>query len=302
MKQLPKIAVLTVFYENNINDYFLRYFNSLDKIINLKNNSFKIKVFILDNSKVLKLNRFFKINQISLNSNSYSVIEKEIAGFAAGNNFLFNLVEKTYNPDYIFLLNPDTEIKKNCIDILLKRITSSDKIFCVEAKQYPFEHPKWYDKNTLETSWCSGACLLINATSFKYLDGFDEIFQMYVEDVDLSWRALNHGFNLLYEPLANVVHHTYGLNKNQIRRQYWSIKNNIIMRYKFGGLNKIFDGIVLVTGIAIQALKRRKIAELTNITSALITGLIDALLRAKRIKLSKVNNNITFNGFNYGCN
>ncbi|TFC90428.1 MULTISPECIES: glycosyltransferase family 2 protein [Cryobacterium] len=54
--------------------------------------------------------------------------------------------------------------------------------------------------------WLSGACLLVRRTAFEELNGFDEGFFMYFEDVDLGYRMGKAGWTNVYTPAASVVH------------------------------------------------------------------------------------------------
>jgi GT2 family glycosyltransferase len=76
----------------------------------------------------------------------------------------------------------------------------------IEARQFPEEHNKQYDAETLETPWASGACLLICEDIFKKIGGFDPNFFMYLEDVDFSWRARAAGFSVKIAPRAIFGH------------------------------------------------------------------------------------------------
>ncbi len=54
--------------------------------------------------------------------------------------------------------------------------------------------------------WLSGACLMIREETFNYMDGFDEGYFMFVEDVDLCFRAKKEGWRSLYVPDAVLTH------------------------------------------------------------------------------------------------
>src|SRR5207245_2413260 len=55
---------------------------------------------------------------------------------------------------------------------------------------------------------CGGAaCALVRRKPFETVDGFDERFFMYMEDVDLCARLGEAGFRLRYLPDAVAVHH-----------------------------------------------------------------------------------------------
>lgn len=54
--------------------------------------------------------------------------------------------------------------------------------------------------------WVSGAFFLARRQAFDDVGGFDERYFMYVEDVDLCWRLHEAGWDIAYEPGAEVVH------------------------------------------------------------------------------------------------
>ncbi|MGO4691570.1 glycosyltransferase family 2 protein [Glaciibacter sp. 2TAF33] len=54
--------------------------------------------------------------------------------------------------------------------------------------------------------WLSGSCLLVRRTAFEEVQGFDEGFFMYFEDVDLGYRLGKAGWKNVYTPSATVVH------------------------------------------------------------------------------------------------
>ena len=57
-----------------------------------------------------------------------------------------------------------------------------------------------------DTGWLSGACLLVRRSAFSTINGFDETFFMYFEDVDLGYRLGRAGFRNVYAPSARVFH------------------------------------------------------------------------------------------------
>jgi N-acetylglucosaminyl-diphospho-decaprenol L-rhamnosyltransferase len=54
--------------------------------------------------------------------------------------------------------------------------------------------------------WVSGACVLVRRSVLEQLDGFDEGFFMYCEDIDVCRRLRSAGHELVYEPRAVVSH------------------------------------------------------------------------------------------------
>jgi N-acetylglucosaminyl-diphospho-decaprenol L-rhamnosyltransferase len=64
----------------------------------------------------------------------------------------------------------------------------------------------WDHAVAARVDWVSGAAFLARRTCFDALGGFDEAYFMYMEDVDLCWRAHRAGWAVAYEPAAQVVH------------------------------------------------------------------------------------------------
>lgn len=95
--------------------------------------------------------------------------------------------------DAFLCLNPDGALHSQALRHLLSAVTATPHAL-LEARQFPEEHPKPYDPLTGDTPWSSGACLLVPNTVYQRLGGFDPNFFMYLEDVDLSWRARAAGF------------------------------------------------------------------------------------------------------------
>jgi GT2 family glycosyltransferase len=154
-------------------------------------------------------------------------------GFARGVNFL----ARQGTGDFLFLLNPDTELEPDCLEKLLQRSEADPRIAICEAKQSPREHPKTFDSTTGETTWCSGAAVLIRRAAFEELGGFDEhLYFMYCEDVDLSWKLWIRGWKCVYNRDAVVRHYTQDLvpGKRRTMENYFSFRNSIFLFYRFG--------------------------------------------------------------------
>jgi len=64
----------------------------------------------------------------------------------------------------------------------------------------------WDHASASTVDWVSGTFLVVRRSVFDALGGFDEGYFMYVEDVDLCWRARELGGRVAYEPSARVIH------------------------------------------------------------------------------------------------
>jgi GT2 family glycosyltransferase len=82
--------------------------------------------------------------------------------------------------------------------------------------------------------WVDGACLLARTTALEQVGGFDPLFFMYFEEVDLCRRLAAHGWETWYEPAATVVHHrsrSADLDVAAKDRRYYTSKYRYVARY-----------------------------------------------------------------------
>lgn len=63
------------------------------------------------------------------------------------------------------------------------------------------------EREPVEVFGVSGGAALYRREMLQDVDGFDESFFAYLEDVDLAWRARMRGWRALYAPAAVVHHH-----------------------------------------------------------------------------------------------
>ena len=54
--------------------------------------------------------------------------------------------------------------------------------------------------------WVSGSCFLARRSALEELGGFDEAYFMYLEDMDLCWRAHDAGWGVGFAGTAEVTH------------------------------------------------------------------------------------------------
>lgn len=206
--------------------------------------------------------------------------------------------------DYYFVVNLDTIIEPDAIHILIDRMEADPRIGIAEARQSPREHPKYYDPITGETSWCSGACMMVRPSALRQIGGgFMPSFFMYAEDVDLSWRMWLRGWKCIYVHEAVVQHFTEDLDpkKTPKHQHYYSMRNGALMRAMYGSKKELLLHYLAMFRVGTLSRNplwhkwgtiKAAIASLRHLPSA-IRG------RAERARLG-TNRWVFFNGWTYG--
>lgn len=207
---------------------------------NLKNVSL---LFCDNNSSDQTVDKLAKIKEEY--SKKFNKIEYIISGknngFGVGNNKAAELGDSPY----IFFLNIDTEINEDTLSKLEKHIeNSSDEFGMWELVQKPYEHPKYYDPLTWETSWSSGACMIVKRDIFEQIGGFDKNIFMYCEDVEISWNLRRHGYKIKYLADTPITHYSYTKpNEFKYTQFVYAFISNYYLRAKYGSLKNFLRGM-----------------------------------------------------------
>jgi len=104
-----------------------------------------IRVFFLDNNSSDGSPEFLAELLPSLPYRAHLLRSRRNQGFAGGMNRLAGQSQS----EFMFILNPDTEIDEGCLEKLVARAEADDRIAICEARQYPREHPKAVDRGRI---------------------------------------------------------------------------------------------------------------------------------------------------------
>ena len=203
---------------------------------------------------------------------SREVIEKEFPavrylqlernyGFAEG----YNRALQHNDADYFLLLNSDVEVTENWLETLVRVMESSSEIGACQPKILQLDHPEKFEyagasggfidrfgypfcrgriMNVQETDigqydapisvfWASGAAVLIRASVWKELEGFDSDFYAHMEEIDLCWRMKNLGYKVAVCPQSKVYHLGGGsLSYGNPQKIYLNFRNNLFLLFK----------------------------------------------------------------------
>ncbi len=221
----PKVDVLVVLY--NSSRFLGPFLQSLRTI------TFPVTIYFLDNGSGDETPQILEGAISQLPFRVYFLRSLKNNGFAHG----MNLLARQGSGQFMFMLNPDTELLAGCLERLLARVEADHRIAICEARQQPREHPKTYNSDTGETSWCTGAAILVRRQAFEQVGGFDSaIFFMYCEDVDLSWKFWLSDWKCVYVPDAVIRHYTQDLlpGKKRTVENYFSFRNSLFLFYRYG--------------------------------------------------------------------
>ncbi|OIO07722.1 hypothetical protein AUJ27_01975 [Candidatus Falkowbacteria bacterium CG1_02_37_44] len=186
------------------------------------------EIILIDNNSSQKIS-----DDIIKELNLKYIINDQNLGFAKA----INQGIKAARAEYILLLNSDVIVEKQAIAELLgyfekenqagiigpkfiypdgKNQISSGKFsnfwcelfrFTLLYKILPFGIYNKDFKNVRSVDWLSGGCILIRQQVIERIGLFNENYFFGTEDKDFCLRAKNNGWQVIYYPPAQVIHH-----------------------------------------------------------------------------------------------
>lgn len=203
-----------------------------------ESSSYDAEIIVVDNASqdgtVEMLHADFPAVRLIANSQN--------AGFTRANNQALAVAQG----QYLYLLNPDTEIVKGALPALTEymdsaensrvgivgpRLLNPDQSLQSSRRRFPtfatalLESPilqQWFPRNrwlsryymqdtsdekVQDVDWVVGAAMLVRRSLFEQIGGLDERFFMYSEELDWCYRAKQAGWRVVYFPRAQIIHH-----------------------------------------------------------------------------------------------
>lgn len=217
--------------------------DNFNSILSSKYDLKNISLYYYDNNS--SDSTFDKLNELKKKHgekfNDFQVIRgRKNSGFGIGNN----RAAKYGKSKYILFLNIDTVINKDTFSKIEKELSfDEESVGVYELRQYPYEHPKYYNPVTGYTSWASGACVIIKRDIFEKIRGFDKNIFMYCEDVEISWRIRSLGYNIKYLYNVPITHYSYSSpNEFKSNQFIFGFINNLYLRCKYGTCKNVLKG------------------------------------------------------------
>lgn len=188
----------------------------------------ELEIIVVDNnSSDDSVKNIEKLDYINL------IQSKENLGFGKG----CNLGAKNAKGKYVLFLNSDTQIKDNGFFEMVKFMEKDSRVAILGGKLKNDDGStqpsagKFYNLFNLilmllsmerlgflrsspneikKVDWISGACMMVKSDIFKKLSGFNEKLFMYVEDMEICYRAKKLGYDTYFYPDIKLIHKSLG--------------------------------------------------------------------------------------------
>ena len=244
----PKVTIITLNWNG--------YQDTAELIESLKQITYNnYEIIVVDNNsksndvQQLKANYESRIRLITC---------KENMGFAGGNNTGVTIA-LNLGADYILLLNNDTIVERNFLDVLVNKFSVDGRIGITAPQINYYDEPekiwsaggkikmirssgfalsnkleKEVNKSDKTVTFVSGCCMLIKREVIERIGLFDEDFFLYVEDVDFCLRAVNAGYKIYITPQSRIFHKVANSTKNGTSglQLYYTTRNRLFLAKK----------------------------------------------------------------------
>ncbi|PJJ84080.1 glycosyltransferase family 2 protein [Mucilaginibacter auburnensis] len=239
---------------------------------------------------------------------------KENLGFAGGNNRALEYsIENRYT--YSLLINTDTLVDEDIVAKLYAHLNQypnaaavqpavrwmhePEKLWNGEGKFNPVLGKIWSDNKLTAThpiyknaKWATGCCMLLRNSALVRCGLLNELFFLYYEDVELTYRLRDNGHEVHYLPSCKMYHEAGASAKARAPKKegflnpsihYYVSRNHIWFLRKYGNplfypINLLFYGFYYAAVWLYFKVRRRK-----QKADFLIKGLRDGLFTPKSI-------------------
>lgn len=243
----PSVAIILVNYNG--------YDDTVECVKSIRDIKYRnYKIFIVDNSSpdVDKLNA-----DSFLADNAKIIYSDSNLGFSGGNNIAIEIAVNT-GFEYIALLNNDTTVEPDFLEVLVKTAQGDKTIGAVTGKIYYYYKREnvWsaggtYNRETgltvqysgpdnelfdfdKEITFATGCLLLFPSEIVRKIGLLDESYFLYSEDSDYCQRIINAGYKLIYSS-RSVIYHKVSAStgdRSPIQQRYM-MRNNLYMIKKY---------------------------------------------------------------------
>ena len=230
---MPELSFLILTY--NSENYIEPLFDSLLSKISKEVKDGTYEIIVVDNASTdgtaNKVNKYQATHIRFIQSG-------ENGGYAKG----INLAAKHAHGKYLIVINPDSTLLEADFKRLVKDFDSDSTLgiggFVLQnhagirektaGKFYNFlsfllfaggledvAGIRFSPKEMVTVDYVSGGFVVFRRSVFEQLNGFDEDYFMYVEDMDICYRAKKAGFKTMFLPYCSIVHKGQGSSSRE---------------------------------------------------------------------------------------
>lgn len=235
----PKVSIIIVTY--NGSQFIARCIDSLQQQTYPKK---CYSITIVDNAS--RDNTVDIVEKILKNASNIALIKnKENNGFGAANNIG---IRSVHDVDYVVLLNQDTWVEEDWLEQLVNAMEKNSHAGCCGAAEHPYETtlsiPREKKASITTGCWVGAGSMIIRKKALDVAGLFEEIYFMYAEDMDLTWRVQLTGYISLRN--NNAIWHHHGRKRNDQTigwRVYYAWRNRIFLLIKFGSAQQMASSV-----------------------------------------------------------
>ena len=157
--------------------------------------------------------------------------------------FLDKVIEFMENPNHkdvgivgVQLLDENNKVHRSCARFpspgqFFSKMLGLDRLIPGIFRDYFMTD--WNHADTRRVDHVMGAFYMVRRIVFEELNGLDERFFVYLEDLDFSCRASNLGWKSMYYAEAQVFHKGGGTSEQiKATRLFYSLRSRILYSYK----------------------------------------------------------------------
>jgi len=251
---MTDLSIIIVSYKG-----WQRLHKCLDALVLFKGENFRTEVIVVDNNS--------KDEAIFETEKRYPqfrfIFNKINGGFANGSN----LGARNSSGEYLLFLNPDTVASEDAVGKLLEIAREQPAFTIVSCRQinergkesiatgqFPaminltgflravfgrrIAEPVSSGSDIIFPDWISGSVVLMRRTVFQRLNGFDEDYWMYYEDVDLCKRNQNLDGKVAFCRSIAIEHNHGGSSRINLKTAALTKTEVLISRHVYISKNK----------------------------------------------------------------
>jgi len=290
---MPDLSIIVVNY--NVKEFILNLLDSIDKC----SPEITREIIVVDNNSddgsveaIQKLRPDVKL-----------IANKSNLGFGKANNQGLEISRGKF----ILLLNPDTIVKEDTFRLMIKKFESKSELGMAGCKvlnpngtlqlacRRSFPGPwisftkvtglsKMFPKSKLfarynltyknenescEVDAISGCFMFIKRGVYEKIGGFDPVFFMYGEDLDLCYRVQQSGYRVYYFHDTEIIHY-----KGESTRRSSIDETKVFYQAMNLFVKKHFSSSILVSIILQLAIFARKILAFLNVYRLILVSVI----------------------------